>query len=216
MRFSPDDPIQQLVDSPFTPKWSNKSVPTGPDGRPLLAEFQTVGDTQTGLLKSPYNLQQNLDMRGMEALRGEALRDPNQMSRWGQLALSQQQNQGANQMAGSLSQARNQLAMQGGLRSGARERLASQGMRQQMLGNQGALSQIQMADEQNRQKALAGLPGQEIQTAQYQSGISDKNISRALNEIFQGRQNQQGSYNEAMKGWGSAMTAASTPNSSKK
>lgn len=200
-------PNQRDFENPFRPTWSTQPVPMDASGRPLGIEFRTVGDAQTGLLQSPYNLQSQLDMRAMNAARGEALRDPGQMSRWGQMALSQAQNQAAQQSAGQMQQAQNQLAMQGGLRTGARERLASQGMQQQLRSGQAALGNIQMQDEQNRQKWLQMMPGMELQTAGYQTGLQDKNISRALQEINMGRGMQQQQYNEAMRAWGADKTA---------
>jgi len=201
-------PMSTDFSSPFRSKWSAQPVPTDSAGRPLAPEFNSVGDTQTGLLQSPYNLTDQLDRRGLEAMRTEALRDPAQMSRWGQMALSQAQSQNAARNAGAQTQAQNQLAMQGGLRSGARERLASQGMQQNLQSNQQALGGIQMQDELNRQKWLGMLPGQELAAAGYSTGLQDKNIGRALQEINVGRGMQQQQYNEAMRAWGADKTAS--------
>lgn len=200
-------PTQRDFNSPFNPKWSTQPVPMDAAGRPLAPEFRTVGDANTGLLRSEYNLQNNLNTQVLDQARQEALRDPGTMSRWGQMALTQAQNQNAAQNAGQLQQAQNQLAMQGGLRSGARERLAAQGMQQQLRGNQSALGNIQMQDEQNRQKWMQMMPGMDLQAAQYGSTLQDKNISRALTEINAGRGMQQQQYNEAMRAWGADKTA---------
>lgn len=201
-------PMSTDFSSPFRSKWSAQPVPTDSAGRPLAPEFNSVGDTQTGLLQSPYNLTDQLDRRGLEAMRTEALRDPAQMSRWGQMALSQAQSQNAARNAGAQTQAQNQLAMQGGLRSGARERLAAQGMQQNLQSNQQALGGIQMQDELNRQKWLGMLPGQELAAAGYSTGLQDKNIGRALQEINVGRGMQQQQYNAAMRAWGADKTAS--------
>lgn len=206
-------PNQRDFNNPFNPQWSSQPVPMDSAGRPLAPGFTTVGDAQTGLLRGEYNLQNNLNTQALGAARQEALRDPGQMSRWGQMALAQAQNQNAAQSAGQLQQAQNQLAMQGGLRTGARERLASQGMQQQLRGNQAALGNVQMQDEQNRQKWLQMMPGMELQAAQYGSTLQDKNIDRALGEVAQGRYMQQRQYEEAMKGWAAIRTAAATPSS---
>lgn len=187
--------------SPFDQAWSPNPVPLGPDGRPLAPQFRTVGNASTGLLKDPYNIKNNMDPRAMEAARTEAYRDPGALSKWGQLALSDAQNQAASQSAGAQSQAQNQLAMSGGLRSGARERLASQGMRDRLSAGQGALSGVKMQDEMNRQKWLQMMPGLEQQTASFDQGVQDKNISRALQELNIGRAMQQGQFTEAMKAW---------------
>lgn len=199
-------PTQRDFNNPFNPKWSTQPVPMDAQGRPLAPEFRTVGDANTGLLRSEYNLQNNLNTQVLDQARQEALRDPGTMSRWGQMALTQAQNQNAAQNAGQLQQAQNQLAMQGGLRSGARERLAAQGMQQQLRGNQSALGNIQMQDEQNRQKWMQMMPGMDLQAAQYGSTLQDKNISRALTEVNAGRGMQQQQYNEAMRAWAADKT----------
>jgi hypothetical protein len=200
-------PTQRDFNNPFVPKWSTQPIPLDSAGRPLSPEFRTVGDAQTGLLRSEYNLQNNLDTRVLDQARQEALRDPGTMSRWGQMALTQAQNQNAATGAGQLQQAQNQLAMSGGLRSGARERLASQGMQTQLRGNQQALGNIQMQDEANRQKWMQMMPGMDLQAAQYGSTLQDKNISRALTELNAGRAMQQQQYNEGMRAWAADKTA---------
>lgn len=200
-------PTQRDFNHPFNPKWSTQPVPMDAQGRPLAPEFRTVGDAQTGLLRGEYNLQNNLNTQVLDQARQEALRNPGTMSRWGQMALTQAQNQNAAQNAGQLQQAQNQLAMQGGLRSGARDRLAAQGMQQQLRGNQSALGNIQMQDELNRQKWMQMMPGMDLQAAQYGSTLQDKNISRALTEVNAGRGMQQQQYNEAMRAWAADKTA---------
>jgi hypothetical protein len=170
-------------------------------GRPILKDFNSQL-TSTGALKDVYQMQNTLDKRGLQAVRDEALRAPGGMSKWGQMALSQAQNQNALAAAGQRQQAQNQLAMQGGLRSGARERLAAQGMQQQLKGTQGALGNIQMQDEQNRQKWLGMLPGQELASAQYESTIQDRNIGRSLDELRKGRDYDKYRYGQAMNAWG--------------
>lgn len=200
-------PTFRDMNNPYQSKWTTTPVPTDASGRPLAPEFNSVGDASTGLLQSPYNLQNNLNTQVLDRARGEAMRDPGTMSKWGQMALTQAQNQNAASMAGQQQQATNQLAMQGGLRSGARERLASQGMQQQLRGNQAALGNIQMQDEQNRQKWMSMVPGMDLAAAQYGSSLQDKNIGRALTEINVGRGMQQQQFNEGMRAWGADKTA---------
>jgi len=67
------------------------------------------------------------------------------------------------QMAGAQAQAQSQLAMRGGLQSGARNRMAMQGARDQMLGMQDVRAQgvgqrfgIHSQDQENRTKAMSG------------------------------------------------------------
>lgn len=171
-------------------------------GRPELAAFQSQLDPTTGKFKQEnYNLQNNLNTQGLEAMRTEALRDPSQMSKWGSMALAQGRDQNAQAVAGQNVQARNQLAMQGGLRTGARERLAAQSAQAQLAGNQNQLQNVQMQDEQNRMKWLQMLPQQEIAAAQYGSALEDKNISRYLGETEANRDWDKIRYQEQMKGY---------------
>lgn len=177
-------------------------------GRPVLKEFDSrLGGS--GLLGQQYQLQDTLDRRGLEGVRAEALRDPAQMSRWGQVALGQARNQAALQSAGQQQQAQNQLAMQGGLRTGARERLAASGVQNQLRSGQAALANIQSQDEQSRQKWLGMLPQQELATAQYQNTLQDKNIGRSLEELQQQREYDKFRYGQGMAGWAAQQTGDS-------
>lgn len=198
--FTP--PPRNALTSPFNPKWGTTPVPLDSSGRPLAPEFRTVGNAETGLLNSEYNLQNNFNSRGVDAIASEALRDPGTMSRWGTLALNQAKGANAAQNAGAITQAQNQLAMSGGLRGGARERLAATGAQNTLKANQTATANIQTQDELNRQKWLGMLPQMDMTAAQYQTGLQDRNIGRALTEINAGRGMQQQQYNEAMRAWG--------------
>lgn len=170
-------------------------------GRPILRNFDSQLGSD-GMISSQYQLQPTLDRRALESVRTEALRGPGELSRYSQMALTQGQNQNASQVAGQTSQAMNNLAMQGGLRTGARERLAQSGMRQNLLGNQSVLQNVQMQDELNRQKYLNMLPGMELQTAQYDNALQDKNINRSLTELNQGRDFDKFRYGQAMQAYG--------------
>lgn len=203
-------------DNPFTPTYSRYSYPLDASGRPIMPEFQTIADPSTGLLKSQYQLQNNLNTDALNQLQSEAMRPAGQMSKWGQMALAQAQDQNAAQAAGQTAQARNNLAMSGGLRTGARERLAGMGANSQLMGNQAALRNVQTQDEQNRMNLLQQMPAMQQQAAQYGSDIQNKNIGNTLNELLQSRLATQNQYNEAMKGWAAINTAAATPSSSKK
>jgi hypothetical protein len=208
-------PTSRDFNNPFQTRWTAAGTPQDAAGRPLNPEFISMGDPKTGLLRSEYNLTNTADQGGMNALRSEALRPAGQMSKWGQMALSQAQNQNAAQNAGAQSTARNQLAMSGGLRSGARERLAAQGMQGQLKGNQNALLNTQIQDEATRQKWLGQLPGMEIQNAQYGAGIQDKNINRAMGEVNIGRGIQQNQYDKAMQAWAADKSAAAAAGAKK-
>jgi hypothetical protein len=202
---------RDLQGSPFMSRWTQTGAPTDSAGRPLNPDFVSIGDESSGLLKQPYNSGSFLDDRGLNAIRKEALRDPGTMSRWGELARSEQMNQLARSQAGQFSQAQNQLAQSGGLRTGARERLASAGMQQNLAAQQRSLGGIQMQDESNRLNQLGQLPGADLAAANYQSGRQDTNINRALSEIAQKRALQQGQYNEAMRAWAAEKTGNAAP-----
>lgn len=170
-------------------------------GRPILRNFDTQLGSN-GLLKDQYMMKNNLNTQGLDQIRKEAMRDPGQQSRWAEIAKADAANTAAAQGAGQLAQAKSGLAMQGGLRSGARERLAQQGQIAGLQAKQNANMQVNMQDEQNRQKWLAMLPSQELGAAQFGSTIENQNIGRSLNEVQQGRDFDKYRYGQAMTAWG--------------
>lgn len=185
-------------------------------GRPKLPEYTSINDPATGLPKQQYQTQDVLDMRGINAARDEALRTPGSMSKWRELAQADESNRLAQAQQGQLSQARNQLAMSGGLRSGAGERLANQSMQSGLAARQNLGSQMAMQDETNRQKWLSLLPGMEQNVANYKTGIQDTNIGRGLQDISGQRAWDMGRYNEGMRAWAAAQTANAMPQSQDK
>lgn len=170
-------------------------------GRPILRDFDTQLGSN-GMLKDQYMMKNNLNTQGLQQIRNEALRDPGTQSRWAEIAKADAANTAAAQNAGQMAQARSGLAMQGGLRSGARERLAQQGQLAGLQAKQNANMQVNMQDEQNRQKWLAMLPSQELGAAQFGSTIENQNIGRSLNELQQGRDFDKYRYGQAMTAWG--------------
>ena len=85
------------------------------------------------------------------------------------------------------------MAMTGGLRGGARERLATQGMEQGLLASQGARRQGNLANlgldvqhGQQQMDILKSLPGMDVNRKNYTSGLEQFNI---------GQQNQAGMFN---------------------
>jgi len=175
-------------------------------GRPILRNFDSQLQPN-GLLKDSYMMKNNLNTQGLDQIRKEALRDPGQQSRWAEIAKADAANTAAAQGAGQMAQARSGLAMQGGLRSGARERLAQQGQITGLQAKQNANMQVNMQDEQNRQKWLGMLPGQELAAAQFGSTIEDRNIGRSLSEVQQGRDFDKYRYGQAMTAWGADKSA---------
>jgi hypothetical protein len=115
-------------------------------------------------------------------------------SAWAQMAEQGQRldeqnmlNQAAQAQAGQQAGARSNLAMRGGLRGGAAERLAASGSENALLGGQGIRNQgmqgrlgIGMQDESNKLNLLSQLPGAELAQAGYKSGLDQQNISNKL------------------------------------
>ena len=195
----------------FNPGWTNQAVPTGADGKPLLTSWNSLGNEKTGLLNAPYNTVNNYNTGALGQMRTDAMRDPGTLSRWGSMATQNMRNQNALQNAGATSMAQNQLAMNGGIRTGARERIARSGAQNLLQQNQNGANQLRIQDEQNRIGQLQNLNAAELQSANFDKGIQDTNIGRALNEINLGRANQANQWTEAMKAWAAQKTAQATP-----
>lgn len=181
-----------------------------PGMRPEMAPFQSQLNPD-GTIKDVYKTQDTYDPRAINQIRQDALRTPGQLSRWGQMAQSNAANQIAKQQGGQLATAQSNLAMQGGLRTGARERLQSQNMQSGLMAKQNAYNQIAMQDEQNRLGQLNNLAGQELGLANYQTGVQNTNIGRATADIGQNRLYEMNKYNEAMRAWAAANTANAMP-----
>jgi hypothetical protein len=175
-----------------------------PFAHPGTPTFESQIDPETGLLKKQYQQTTKYNEGGLEALRSEALRDPSKMSRWREIQQGQQLDQLGKTQGAQLAQAQSGLAAAGGLSQGARERLQQQNMQQGLMGQQNIWSQMAAADEQKRQAALAGLPGQELAAAQFKSA----DIHNALDEINKKRAFDLARYQEQMRAWAAGQTAA--------
>lgn len=198
--------------SPIADVYAPNAGPTGPDGKPIPKQFISTIDPATGLLKEPYQLKAPVNTGGIQALRGEALRTG--PSAWRTMEEAAQRDNLAKATAGQAQQAKNQLAMSGGLRGGAGERLQANAMNQNLTGGQGIARNLAIADEQKRMQAVGQLPGQEIAQATFDRDTSKYNIDKPLFEILQKRANDASQYNEQMAAWGAEKTAAATPASS--
>jgi hypothetical protein len=177
----------------------------------------------------------NLNTRGLDAYRNEALRT--NPSRYAELATEKEnlnetaaRDRARGESAAKQADAASDLAMHGGLDSGARERLArgsnsdflnmSQEIGKQAEGNR---QQIAMNDEQNRISQLGALPGMEAQSLQpefqKQQMLGQANqfdIGNAINEGNNKNAFTLGRYHEAMSAWGANKQAQATANSGKK
>lgn len=177
----------------------------------------------------------NVDTTGLDKFRTEAERTG--PSAWAQLAGQQQDLEGQNQREQAArtsgaqgAQEQGQLAMSGGLSSGARERVSRDagrsalGMDQniQRQENQNKM-QIGVNDEQNRIQQLGSLPGMENQAAQIplqkaQLWAQGQQFDVGNQVAEAGRQNDfnLGNYHEQMAAWGAGQQANATANSGKK
>lgn len=180
--------------------------------KPQIAKWDDMRDP-SGLLKAPYQLADpTKDSRvGLGLLQAEATREG--PSAWRTLEEAQQADQLARQSAGQLAQGQSQLAMRGGLRSGAGERMASNMAAQNLLGRQNISRMGAMGDEQRRMQAMQNLPAAELQEATFQRGTQQYNIDNALREQYQKRIKEAKDYEEQMRAWGAERTAAATPSS---
>ncbi len=147
---------------------------------------------------------------GYDTLKGRAL-NPGQ-SAWLGLAKQQnqalsenQQEQAVNSNAGQTASAMDNLAMQGGLSSGARERIAEGGVKsasdaRQGINRQASINDLQagMTDAEDKNKMLSMLPGLENQKTQ---SLNDANMAK---------------YHEQMQAWAAGRQADATENSGKK
>lgn len=170
-------------------------------GRPILADRQSNNGAD-GMIKSQYQTMDATNTGALDQARQESLRAPGQLSKYGQMALAQGQNQNAMTAAGKQSQALNGLAMQGGLRSGARERLAASGMQGQLQANQNTYSTIQNQDEQSRQSQLQTQVGNELSYGQNVNNIQNTNIGRGVAENQMQNDFNMNRYGKAMEAWG--------------
>lgn len=178
-------------------------------GRPDRPAFDSLLG-QDGLIGQPYQIQNQLTQGALGQLQQEAMRAPGDPSQWRQLMDQQVIGQAGQAAAGAQSQMQNamsNLAMRGGLRSGAGERMAQQAANQATMARQGALGQrlgLDIQDEQMRQQMLA-------QAGQRQMGAAEFDIKNSLNEVLQKRAEDINAYNEQMRAWASERTAAATP-----
>jgi hypothetical protein len=176
-----------------------------------------------------------MDPRGLNKFRDEALR--NGPSAWANLSRSQNQlntltarERARKESAGTEAQARSTLAMRGGLRSGTRERLAKEGMKDYLAMSQDATRQgqandlqIGINDEGNRIQQLGMLPGMEVAALQpefqklslWGQGRQFDTTGKMKNAQSQNDYNAS-KYGEYMKATGAFRTAQATENAANK
>lgn len=133
------------------------------------------------------------------------------MNPWAMLAIARQKKamednieKGSKRVAGQTAQAEGNLAMRGGLSSGARERIAEEGQKNfldmtQDLNRQGSLNELQIgiADAENKMKQQGQVTGLEAEDV------------KARNAYMENLYNQQ------MEAWAAERQAEATENSGK-
>jgi hypothetical protein len=150
-------------------------------------------DYLSGMPTAPTDVMNgvNLDRSGLNAFAGEAMRTG--PSAWSKLATQQQDQsqadalqRGTAQTAATTQGAQDQMAMQGGLTSGAAERVAQSGARNMLdmgqdIARQGDQNRLQVSinDEQNRISQLGQLPGMQLAASGFD--LSKANAQNAFN-----------------------------------
>lgn len=154
------------------------------DGSYIRPEYESLINQDTGLLDSQYTLAddwQNVeaDREGYEAFKKEALRESGTPSSWANMMSAKTDaakkeeidNLAASQNA-TLRQTYDDLAAQGGISGGSRERIASQSLADVMRLRQEARRKatadnlnVAATDEENRLKMLGEVPGMDMQRA---------------------------------------------------
>lgn len=201
-------------------------------GRPIGPEYFSMIDPTTGMLYSQYQVKpETLDaskLEGYQALKERALGTG--PSKWANLMLDKQKQEelagrdlATRQAMSGAAQARSQLAMRGGLRGGARERLASQSMRDALAARQDVSKQgigsrfgILTEDESQRMKLLPQFSEAEGQLSRYNLELGNRaqqsNIEAALKEKQMKDAMAMDKYKEQMRAWAAEKEAEATRN----
>lgn len=130
---------------------------------------------------------------------------------------------GAQDVAGANAKARGDLAAQGGLTSGARERIAEQGQKSylsmaQDTGRQGLQNDLQLGitDAGNKMQMLGQLPGMEQNRLNMFETARQNDISNQMNETQRQNQYNMDVYGKKMDAIAAEKQAQATENSGKK
>lgn len=162
------------------------------------------------------------DTSGLQAFKAQALRTG--PSAWAGMAEAKSNadqaaaiDQAQKQGAGATATAEGNLAMQGGLRSGAAERIQSAANKNAMdtsqnIATQGMAnrSQIGINDEQNRITQLGMLPQMQQNQAEFQRQGQEFDINNMLKENQNYNAYNLGLYNTNMGGWAAGKQANAT------
>jgi hypothetical protein len=195
--------------------------------RPKWAKYDDALDAD-GTMQDNMTANLDVDMRGMDAYRERALNEG--PSAWAGMMTEKQgleeataRDNAVAQSAGATASAQSNLAMRGGLSSGARERVAAQGASdlmnsQQDIGRAGEQARlgIGIEDESMRMNALSQLPGMELNLGQANMAADQWNIGNAMNERHYGQDQKLAKYQEDMRGWAANKQADATANQANK
>lgn len=196
-------------------------------GMPGEPGFNKVYDPSTMSMLPGYEDFMKKNSAGYNAFRSMALR--NGPSNWANLASTQQEVQGQDQKNKAVQStnaatagAQDQLAMRGGLTSGARERAVEAGANNLTGSEQGIERQtgqnklqISMNDEQNRMSELGQLPGMESSRAGQWEGVRAADNQNNILENQAKNAFDQNLYNQKMTAWAAGKQAEATANSGK-
>lgn len=188
-----------------------------PDGTPIAPEWVSLMDEESGTLLDQYKISE-LDPTQWEAyqrMRQEGLRGPDQQSAWAKIQTQRQaaeeaaaRDAAAKQAMSGTAQAQAQLAMRGGLGSGAQTSLARDMQRNLLSQRQGVQRQgigarldIAKQDEEARQRSLSALTGYEMDIGKANKQVQQYNLNNLLKEAEGRRAWEQQQYSEKMKAW---------------
>lgn len=175
---------------------------------PTKPEFQTLRNSEgllrpelTGTLGSSYSALRDKAMTEGDTRSAGLMRDLA-----GKNAMNLK-DQASRMNASGLARAQDQLAMRGGLRSGAAERLATQGQRGLMrdfqnIGRQQGLDNLNISlQDENMKNRLLG------QVAPAEQMVQEANINRLSRDIDLSNAYKQQQYDTDKRAWASGMTA---------
>lgn len=202
-------------------------------GNPIAPEYESMLDPATGRLKKEYvytpQLMDPNTLEGYQALKKRVLTEG--PSAWANLMIEKQKVEEQSQREAADRQTRaalatgySDLAMRGGLRSGARERLAGNSLRDLMLNRQNVLRGgtqnrlgILSTDEQNRMNLLPQFAQGEANLSQWNIGQTNAaeqaNIQRAMEEKRLAYQTELDKWKKEMENIASEREAQATERS---
>lgn len=222
MMFGPVGQVMGAVQG-STPGGGAPGIDMG--GQPGYPGYNPVYDKNKQAMLPGYEKKLADNSAGYNKFAGEATRTG--PSSWAGLANQQQDALGAAAMekgaagaAGANKGAMNALASQGGLSSGARERVAEAGAKNlttnaQDVTRQTGLNKLQIGvnDEQNRMNSLAALPGMEQNRTNAWEGVAKGDVGNEMMNSNNMNNYNMDAYKAQMAAWAAGKQAQATQNS---